>query len=137
MSLPIMAGLMCRCPECGEGRIFRKSLDIQRCDVCGLDLRESNPGDGLSTIVFLLVGGVGCIGIVWSELALKWPIWALIVVWPPLIGLLSILLLKPFKGLMVALLYRTQAAEAVSRWREERAAGARPAPKDAEPTTDA
>lgn len=133
MSVPIIAGLRGRCPECGEGRIFAKTLDIDRCGVCGLDLRESNPGDGLSTLVFLVVGGVGCAGIVWSEVALKWPIWLLIVVWPAAIGILSILLLKPFKGVMVALLYRTQASEAVSRWREEQASGrvpiAPPAPK--------
>lgn len=137
VSLPIMAGLMCRCPECGEGQIFRKSLDIQRCDICGLDLRESNPGDGLATIVFLLVGAVGCLGIVWSELVLKWPVWALIVVWLPIIGLLSIVLIRPFKGLMVALLYRTQAAEAVTRWREERAAASQPVAPEARPPSDA
>lgn len=119
MSVPLIAGIRCRCPECGEGRLFKNFLEIERCEVCGLDLRESNPGDGLSTLIFLLVGGLGCWGIVWSELAFNPPLWLLVLIWLPLIGWLSIVLLQPFKGAMVALLYRTQAAEAVTRWRAE------------------
>lgn len=122
MNLPILSGVRGRCPECGEGRLFKNFLEIEPCSACGLDLRDSNPGDGLSTLVFLIVGGLGCFGIVWSELTFKPPVWVLAVFWPPVIGALSIALLWPFKGLMIALLYRTQAAEAVARVREARGA---------------
>lgn len=121
MSIPIIAGLRCRCPECGDGRLFGKFLEIEPCGACGLDLREANPGDGLSTLVFLLVGGLGCWGIVWSERAFNPPAWLLILLWLPLIGWLSLVTLQPFKGVMVALLYRTQAIEAVSRMRQKTA----------------
>lgn len=135
MSSNVITGMRGRCPECGEGRILKKFLEINPCEICGLDLRESNPGDGLATLVFLLTGGLGCWGIIWSELAWKWPIWLEIVVWVPLIGILSIVLLNPFKGLMIALLHRTQAAEAVTKQRNEPLSP--PAPNGGAPTLEA
>jgi uncharacterized protein (DUF983 family) len=88
-------------------------LEIAKCDVCELDLRESNPADGLSTLIFLITGGLGCLGIIWCELAFHMAPWLLILIWLPIVGVASIVALRPFKGLMVALLYKTQAGEAI------------------------
>ena len=43
----VRAGLSCACPRCGEGRLFRGFLTLQsRCEVCGLDYRFADSGDG-------------------------------------------------------------------------------------------
>lgn len=112
---PFIAGLTCRCPQCGEGRLFAKFLDLARCEICGLDLREANPGDGQATFILLTVGALGCWGIAWSERALHWPIWLELLIWVPLIAVASLISLPPFKALMVALQHRNQAQEAVTR----------------------
>lgn len=115
MANKILTGLRSRCPSCGRGKLFGRYMEVRACDECRLDLRASNIGDGLSTIIFLLLGGLGCLGIIWSERAFNPPIWLLMVVWLPLIGVLCVIAQQPFKSLMVALLYRNQAYEAVTR----------------------
>jgi uncharacterized protein (DUF983 family) len=45
-----------RCPECGEGRIFRKYLKVQACEVCGND-NARYPTDDLPPYVTILLIG--------------------------------------------------------------------------------
>jgi uncharacterized protein (DUF983 family) len=58
-------GLRKRCPHCGQGRIFRKWIEMyDRCDVCGL-VYQRNPGD---TWLFWIIGdripiGVGIVAL--------------------------------------------------------------------------
>ena len=41
------AGMKCRCPNCGEGRVYRGFLTFkERCDACGADLTIADAGDG-------------------------------------------------------------------------------------------
>src|SRR3546814_3074220 len=48
----ILAGLACRCPRCGKGRLFSGILKIaERCNACGLDLRKQDAGDGPAVLV--------------------------------------------------------------------------------------
>jgi len=48
-----------RCPRCGQGRLFRGLLDVRdSCEVCGLDLREHDAGDGAVVGVILLLGAI-------------------------------------------------------------------------------
>src|SRR6266702_4509867 len=38
MPSPYSAGLLCRCPRCGKGKLFEGFLTLKSsCDVCGLD----------------------------------------------------------------------------------------------------
>ena len=42
---PVLAGLACRCPACGEGALFDGYLKVsKRCEGCGLDLAAANSG---------------------------------------------------------------------------------------------
>ena len=51
--------LACRCPRCGQGRLFRNLLDVRdRCEVCGLDLRAHDAGDGAAVGVILVLGAI-------------------------------------------------------------------------------
>ena len=45
--LPLAAGLIGRCPRCGEGRLFRGFLALRsRCEQCGLDFSFADSADG-------------------------------------------------------------------------------------------
>jgi len=44
---PYVAGLTCRCPRCGRGKLFDGLLTVAPvCSACGLDLKKEDSGDG-------------------------------------------------------------------------------------------
>ena len=60
---PIRTGLACRCPRCGQGRLFQGFLNLRpRCDNCGLDYAFADAGDGPAVFIILIAGFivVGC-----------------------------------------------------------------------------
>ena len=109
---PWKAGLGGRCPRCGEGRLFAGFLRLEdRCDVCALELAPLNAADGPAFFAMSFVGiAVGFAALI-VEVVYRPPIWVQLVIWPPVILLLSLALLRPIKGVMVALQYRHRAAE--------------------------
>jgi uncharacterized protein (DUF983 family) len=114
---PIRAGLTCRCPRCGKGRLFQGFLDLRpRCDACGLDFAFADSGDGPAVVVIFIAGFivVGCALAV--ELGYAPPIWVHALLWGPLILATTLLPLRPMKGLMVALQYHHKAAESRAEW---------------------
>jgi uncharacterized protein (DUF983 family) len=53
----ISRGLRGRCPQCGEGHLFRGFLTMRpRCESCGLDYSFADAGDGPAIFV-ILIGG--------------------------------------------------------------------------------
>lgn len=110
---PFAAGLRCACPRCGEGRLFDGYLKIApRCDACGQDLSRAESGDGPVVFILLIVGTIGCAGLLVTEVGLHWPIWLELLIWLPLICLLTLLALRPFKATMIALQFHNHASEA-------------------------
>ena len=104
---PLVAGLRCRCPRCGEGRLFRGLLAVRdSCDRCGLDLRDVASEDGPAAFVILIAGFILMALVLWVELTWAPPIWLHLVIWLPLAVVLSIGLLRPMKAWMVAQQYR-------------------------------
>ena len=110
---PALAGLACRCPACGKGRLFKGYLKVaDACDVCGKDLRAADSGDGGAVFIILIVGGVVSFLALYTELTVRPPMWVHLAVWLPLTVILSLLLARPFKGVMLALQFHHRAAEA-------------------------
>lgn len=108
----IGAGLRCRCPRCGEGRVFQGFLQLRSaCDKCGLDLSQVDTGDGPAVFVIFIVGMIVVGLAAWLELTVKPPLWLHLLLWVPLIILLSAALLRPFKGVLLALEYKHKARE--------------------------
>jgi uncharacterized protein (DUF983 family) len=109
---PIATGLRGRCPRCGEGALFDGFLRIApRCRACGLDFGFADAADGPAVFVILLVGFVVAGGALIVEIAYAPPIWVHVVVWGPLVLLLCLGLLRPLKGVLVALQYAHRAEE--------------------------
>jgi uncharacterized protein (DUF983 family) len=107
----VSTGLGGRCPRCGDGRMFQGFLTLApKCDVCGLDYSFADSGDGPAVFV-TLIGGFLVLGAALAiDMAYEPPIWVYIVFFLPLAVIVCLGLLRPLKGLLVAVQYRTKAA---------------------------
>ena len=81
----------------------------ERCQTCGLDFDFADSGDGPAVFVILIIGFVIAAGALLLELAYAPPIWLHAVLWPPLVLISSLGLLRPMKGVMIALQFVNQA----------------------------
>ena len=110
---PIRAGLLCRCPHCGKGPLFAGFLKVvDRCAVCGFDFTHMNTGDGAAIFIMQIAGGIVVFGALFVQVAYNPPIWAMLVVALPLVLALSLGLMRPGKGVMIALQMRNKAGQA-------------------------
>ena len=104
---PLLAGLAGRCPNCGEGRLFEGFLKVvDRCAACGFDFTRLNTGDGAAIFIMQIAGGIVVFGALFVQVALNPPIWAMLLVALPLVAGLSLGLMRPGKGVMIALQMR-------------------------------
>ena len=107
-----VAGLRGRCPRCGQGPLFKGFLDIApSCTSCGLDYGFVDAGDGPAVFVILIVGFI-VVGIALVvSLNTAMPYWAMLAIFLPLTLVLCLGLLRPLKGLLVALQFKHKARE--------------------------
>lgn len=104
---PLRAGLLCRCPNCGKGDLFKGFLTVvERCEACGADLRAHDTGDGPAVFIILILGFLVVGAALAVEMAYAPPLWVHALVWPPLVLAGSLGLLRPFKGVLIALAFR-------------------------------
>ncbi|HZH10286.1 MAG TPA: DUF983 domain-containing protein [Microvirga sp.] len=109
---PAVAGLKGLCPRCGKGHLFQGFLTMRpQCEVCGLDLAFADSGDGPAFFVMSIVGIVVVGLALWVEFAYSPPIWLHLVMWSALSIILSLALVRPSKGMLVALQYHHKAEE--------------------------
>jgi uncharacterized protein (DUF983 family) len=108
----LAAGLAGRCPACGRGKLFSGYLALApRCDVCGLDYSFAEAGDGPAGFVILITGFIVVGAALFVEMAYAPPYWLHALIWGPLAILLPLLLLRSFKGVLIALQYKHRAEE--------------------------
>lgn len=118
---PIKAGLHCRCPACGEGPVFRTYLGLApRCTACGADFSKADSGDGPAFFVMFLLGILIMPPVLLVQALFHPPFWVHIILWTPVITVLALALLRPFKALMFALQWKNRAEEA--KW-DDKAGG--------------
>jgi uncharacterized protein (DUF983 family) len=104
---PTATGLGAKCPRCGRGKLLKGLLDVrERCEVCNLDLSPHDTGDGATVFVILFLGAIVVGLAVWLEFAFSPPVWVHLVVWIPVITIMSVAMLRPFKGILIALHFR-------------------------------
>lgn len=109
---PVKAGLGCRCPRCGKGKLYKGFLDFaDKCDHCGLDFSKFENGDGPAVFIMLILGFIIVGAALVVEVTFKPPLWVHAVLWGPSIIGGSIALLRPAKGLIVAMQYTHDAGE--------------------------
>ncbi|MBR0902119.1 DUF983 domain-containing protein [Bradyrhizobium liaoningense] len=106
-----LRGLACRCPRCGEGKLYAGFLTLApRCDRCDLDYAFIDTGDGPAIFIIMLAGAivVGCALVV--EVKYQPPFWLHAVLWLPLILATTLLPLRAMKSLLIALQFHHKAA---------------------------
>jgi len=109
---PLVAGLACRCPRCGKGRLLQGFLGLRpHCDACGLDYSFIDAGDGPAVFVILFAGFVVVGAALLVEALYQPPFWMHALLWGPLILITTLGPLRPIKGLLIALQYHHKAAE--------------------------
>ena len=82
-----------------------------RCEKCGLDYSFADSGDGPAVFIILFAGFIVVAAALITEIVYQPPFWLHAVLWLPLILIVTILPLRPMKGLMVALQFHHKAAE--------------------------
>jgi uncharacterized protein (DUF983 family) len=107
LKIDLWNGLRGRCPSCGKGHIFGKFLKVQdSCEVCGEELHHQRADDFPAYLVIVLVGHLVVPLILHVEVAYQPAYWIHAVLWLPLTLALTLLLIQPMKGLVVALQWR-------------------------------
>lgn len=101
---PVRRGFLGRCPACGQGRLFGRFLKVvPSCASCGAELHHHRADDFPPYIVMLLVGHIVGYGIYTTATRLDVPDGIQMIVWPTLAIVLSLALLQPVKGAVIAL----------------------------------
>lgn len=99
----LFRGLLRRCPNCGEGKLFQGYLkQVDRCTACGEDFREVRADDATSWLTILIVGFLlaPLVGVV--ETHTNWPVGLSIAVWCTAGIALMLAVLPRAKGFLIA-----------------------------------
>jgi uncharacterized protein (DUF983 family) len=108
----VLRGLACKCPRCGEGRLFAGFLSLRpACERCGLDYAFIDAGDGPAVFIIMIAGAIVVGAALIVEVKYQPPFWLHAVLWLPLILATTLLPLRPMKSLLIALQYHHKASE--------------------------
>jgi uncharacterized protein (DUF983 family) len=117
---PYVAGLSCRCPRCGKGKLFQGFLTLRpACEICGLDYNFADAGDGPAVFIILFAGAVVVAAALIVEVLYQPPYWLHALLWGPLILVATLLPLRLMKGLLIALQFHHKAAEGRVEFRDK------------------
>lgn len=106
------AGLGCKCPRCGRGRLFDGYLTVaERCEACGFDLGKADSGDGPAIFLIFILGALVVPLALLVEASFEPPMWLHMVIWSAVILGAALALLRPMKGLMIALQYKHRSSD--------------------------
>jgi uncharacterized protein (DUF983 family) len=100
----LLRGMRCRCPACGDGRLFRsfaKSSD--QCPACGENLHHHRADDFPAYLVIFIVGHLVVGAYLATEMVVQWTPYQHMALWMPVTLILSVALLQPLKGAVVGL----------------------------------
>jgi uncharacterized protein (DUF983 family) len=106
------AALTCRCPRCGQGRLFSGPIAIApACAACGLDFSKFDTGDGFVVPILMVLGFIIAGGAIWLDLTFRPPLWVHALVWVPTTIVLALLMTRYLKSFLAAQQFATRASE--------------------------
>ncbi len=97
-------GFLCRCPNCGEGRLFRTYLKpVETCGHCDEDLSHQRSDDAPPYFTMVIVGHI--VVPMMLTVAMRTDLSNLthLMIWLPLSLAMTLALLQPVKGATIAL----------------------------------
>ncbi|MEO1773907.1 MAG: DUF983 domain-containing protein [Pseudomonadota bacterium] len=93
-----------RCPNCNAGPMFERYLSVTpTCGHCGEVLHHHRADDLPAWIVMVLVGHILIPLLIGVENGFAPPLWVHALIWPPIVGGLTLFLLPRVKGAVVAM----------------------------------
>ncbi|KQW22731.1 hypothetical protein ASC80_05120 [Afipia sp. Root123D2] len=97
-------GWRCRCPKCGEGKLFRAFLKTaDSCSRCGQDFTHHRADDLPAYLVIVIVGHIVVPIVLSVETNFAPPMLLQLAIYLPITLISSLLLLQPVKGAVVGL----------------------------------
>ena len=100
----IRRGIFCRCPNCGQGRLFRAFLKpVDHCAVCDEDFTPQRADDLPAYLSIVIVGHIVVGGFMMTDLVWSLSNWAHLAIWTPLTVLLAVTTIQPIKGAVIGL----------------------------------
>lgn len=100
----MLRGFGCRCPNCGEGKLFRAYLKTnENCSVCGEHFHHHRADDLPAYLVIVIVGHILVPLVLAIEQNFAPSYLVHLAVWLPLTLGMSLALLQPVKGAIVGL----------------------------------
>ncbi len=104
---PSEMALRCRCPRCGEGRLYDGLLTVrERCDHCEMDLSKLNAEDGAAFFIIVVYSAIIIPLALWVEFTFSPPTWVHLLIWIPVVVGGSIMLMRPLKAWLIGQQYR-------------------------------
>ena len=100
----VKRGLLSRCPNCGDGKLFRSFLrPVANCSVCDEDYTAQRADDLPAYLTVLIVGHVVIALFMMVENMGGLSLWGHLAIWGPVTILMSLALLQPMKGATIGL----------------------------------
>jgi uncharacterized protein (DUF983 family) len=100
----IKRGLLCRCPNCGEGKLFRAFLKpVDHCAVCSEDYTHQRADDLPAYLVIIVVGHVLMTGYMLTDMVWRVSPWVHMAIWVPLAVIAALATIQPIKGGVIGL----------------------------------
>ena len=105
----IVKSIRCACPKCGEASIFphRFTLDVKdKCDHCGLKLKDHDSGDGPAVFLIFILGFLLTPMALLLDAVATVPLWAHVVIWTLVAIGICVFTMQPLKAYVIALTYK-------------------------------
>jgi uncharacterized protein (DUF983 family) len=100
----MVRGFFGRCPHCGKGRLFRAFLKpVAQCKVCGEDYSHQRADDAPPYFTMVIVGHILVPIILTVQFTTNLTVYQHLALWLPLTLILTVGLLQPVKGAIIAL----------------------------------
>ena len=100
----IKRGLFSRCPNCGEGKLFKSYLrPVSNCSNCSEDFTPQRADDLPAYLTVVIVGHIVIAMFMAVENVGGLSLWAHLALWVPITILLSLGMLQPIKGATIGL----------------------------------
>jgi uncharacterized protein (DUF983 family) len=111
-SAGLIAGLRGRCPRCGEGKLFSGFIALApSCESCGLDYSFADSADGPAIFIMLIAGFIVVGAALLTDAYYEPPLLVLAAIFLPLMTIVSLGMIRPFKGILIASQFRYKAEQ--------------------------
>ena len=108
----VIRGLTCKCPRCGEGKLFDGFINLRpSCARCGLDYAFIDTGDGPAIFIIMIAGAIVVGAALIVEVKYQPPFWLHAALWLPLVLATTLLPMRSMKSLLIALQFHHKASE--------------------------